>query len=193
MKTLSIPRRLPARFLLPGVALLIAATALAAALVLHHDLRIQARRQGQQESTLTFALRKHLLSAAPQCGAEVAYVRALPSSVSLDQFAQTLQDSAEAFNVSVRSVAGEPRSRGARSLAALDVNIAMQGPYLGIKAALAEALVRFPTGAVTHLHVKRDGLALPPVEDATVQVAFALQPPTSGPPDCTVAATKESP
>ncbi len=168
--------------------ILIAAIALGLALLARRQLAIEVRLEGARANALRQALQVGARENSPTCSAEVGYVQTLPSSVSLDKLVQSLQDSAKAFDVSVKSVSGEPRAMTAQTLATLDVNIAIHGGYPGIKAALAEGLSRFPTGTLTHLHLKRDGATLPPLEDATARVMFALQPVVSAPLDCNLAA-----
>lgn len=181
-------RRFRSGTLLAVGAILIAAIALGSALLARRQLAIELRLEGVRAKGLRQALQAGARANSPNCSAEVGYVQALPPSVSLDKLVQSLQDSAKAFEVSVKSVSGEPRGATAQTLATLDVNIALHGGYPGIKAALAEGLSRFPTGTLTHLHLKRDGATLPPMEDATAQVTFALQPLMSGPLDCSLAA-----
>lgn len=177
--------RLPGnRFLLPVAAILIAAAGLGSALLALRQFAEEARREIAQVTELQQALHAAALASAPACSAEIAYAYTLSPQLSLDKFVQSLQDSAKAFDVTVKSVSGEPHAQTMRALAAIDVNIALHGTYPGIKAVLAEGLARFPTGTLAHLHLKRDGIASPPMEDATAQVTFALRPPGSGPLDC---------
>ncbi len=187
MTMLSIHRMLRGGRLWGVAAVLIAACVLGLALLARRQLVTEARHEAARASELAQALQAGARTSAPTCSAEVGYVQSLPPSVSLDKFVQSLQDSAKAFDVNVKSVSGEPHAATARTLATLDVNIALHGSYPGIKATLAEGLARFPTATPMRLRLKRDGLALPPVEEATVQVAFALRPAPSGPLDCELA------
>ncbi len=182
-------RRFRSGTLLAVGVILIATIALGLALFARRQLAIDVRLEGTRANGLRQALQAGARANSPTCSAEVGYVQTLPSFVSLDKLVQSLQDSAKAFDVSVKSVSGEPRAATAQTLATLDVNIAIHGGYPGIKAALAEGLSRFPTGTLTHLHLKRDGANLPPMEDATAQVTFVLQPVMSSPLDCSLDAS----
>ena len=193
MTMLSIQRLLRGGRAWAATAVLIATCALGLALLARRELATEARREAARASELAQTLQAGARSSAPSCSTEVGYVQSLPMSVSLDKLVQSLQDSAKAFDVNVKSVSGEPHAATARTLATLDVNIALHGSYPGIKATLAEGLARFPTATPMRLRLKRDGLALPPVEEATAQVTFALQPPSSGPLACSLAAPDAQP
>ena len=171
-----------------AMAVLACACALVLALLVRRELKTEARREAARASALAQALQAGAHPSAPTCSAELAYVQRLAPSVSLDKLVQSLQDSAKAFDVNVKSVSGEPHAATARTLATLDVNITLHGSYSGIKGTLAEGLARFPTATPMRLHLKRDGLVVPPVEDATLQVTFALRPPSSRPLACSLPA-----
>ena len=170
--------------LLPACAIVCACIALGLALLARQRLADETRLESARASALQQVVHASAGASVPACTAEVGYVQALPTAISLDRLVQTLQESAKAFDVRINSVSGEPHAATGSTLAALDVNISMHGSYAGIKAVLAEGLARFPTGVMTHLHVKRDGLAAVPIEEATAQVSFALRPSPASPLAC---------
>jgi alkylhydroperoxidase/carboxymuconolactone decarboxylase family protein YurZ len=176
--------RARAAWLVPLLAVVLAAAVLAAGLAAHRwSLAAMAR-----ESTLQSALRSTLDdrggAAAPACAPEVDYAQSLPATVSLDKLVQSLQDGAHAFGATLVSVSGEPRPATAKSLATLSVSIALRGAYPAIKSTLAEGLSRFPTATLQQMHLKRAGTAMPGVEDANLQLVFALRPAAAGPAEC---------
>lgn len=182
-------RRWRGRLLLPVGALLVCSIALALAVLARYRFADEVRVELARSKALQQSLLAGAGAAAPACSTEVAYAQALPPAISLDRLVQSLQDSAKAFDVTIRNVSGEPHAQTARTLASLEVDIALHGSYPGIKAALAESLARFPSGTLMRLRLKRDGAASPPTEDATAQVSFALRPLASTPLDCRLGAS----
>jgi len=170
-----------------------AVLALALALVGHRWLAAESRSEVRHQQAVRKALDDAGSIGAPACSTEFDYAQSLPTSVSLDKFVQSLQDNSKAFGVSVLSVSGEPLPATTRTLAALEIDVALHGTYPAIKSALAETLSRFESGALLRLQVKRTGTTPPFVEDANVRIGFALRPQPSGPLDCAVHVTARMP
>jgi hypothetical protein len=175
-----------ARWLLPIGVLLICATALALALLTHRWSAVAIRQESAQQKAIQTALAETANTKTPACAPEFSYAQSLPASISLDKLVQSLQDSSKAFGVAVISVSGEPHPATSRTLASLDVNIALHGAYPAIKSVLAESLSRFQTGAIQRMHFKREGTTLPTTEEVNVQVVFALRPQAVGTVDCRI-------
>jgi hypothetical protein len=177
----------------PGGALLAFGAALVLALAGHRWLTAEARSETRHQQAVRKALDDAGTASAPSCGSEFDYAQSLPPSVSLDKFVQSLQDSSKALGASVLSVSGEPRPATTRTLAALEVDVALHGSYPAIKSTLAESLSRFDSGALLSLRIKRSGTTPPIVEDVNVRIGFALRPQASGPLDCAVTVIERAP
>ena len=172
------------RWLFPSISLLIAVAVLAAMLLAHRWSADAVRSELAAQKTTRTLIGQTEGTKAPSCGPEFAYAQSLPASVSLDKLVRSVQDSAKAFGVTVPSVSGEPHPANERTLESLVVSITLHGGYAGIKSTLAESLSRFPSAALQQMSIKRAGAAQLAVEDANVQIVFALRPTAPGPSDC---------
>jgi hypothetical protein len=179
------------RWLLPIVSLLICAAALGLAVVCHRWFAVAIRQEVAQQKALQAALAEVANANTPACAPEFSYAQSLPTSISLDKLVQSLQDSSKAFGVAVISVSGDPHPATPRTLASLDVNIALHGAYPGVKSVLAESLSRFQSGSVRRMHLKREGTTLPTAEEVNVQVVFALRPQAVVPVDCRMQSARD--
>jgi len=184
MRILPFIPKAKGRWLLPALALVLAMFALVAMLLAHRWCVDAIRSETNAQTTLRMTLAQAVRANPPSCAPELAYAQSLPESVSLDKLVKSLQESAKAFGVTVLSVSGEPHPANDRSLASLVVGIALHGGYAGIKSTLAESLSRFPSAALQEMHLKRAGAAQLAMEDANVQIVFALRPTVSIPIDC---------
>ncbi len=187
MQTSDLRSRWHRRWLAPSLAPVIAAIALVAGLALHHWTSLAAAREVAQQAALRSALDDHGDGTVVACAPEVDYVWALPEAVSMDKLAQSLQDSAHAFGATLNSVSGEPRPATPRVMATLGINISLRGSYPALKSTLTEGLSRFPTATLQQLHFKRSATGQLGVEDASVQVGFALRPEVARAPPCRLA------
>ena len=172
------------RWILPASAAALTCVLLCSLLAGRHLLARDAEQVRIDRQVAQHDLESTSLSTAPDCAPEVTFARALPSEVSMEALVQSLHDSARTFGVTLGSVSGEPHPGTAHALATLDVNATLRGGYGPIKSTLAESLSRFPSGTVERLHMKRDGAGTPVVEEASVQIVFALRPPVDGLLDC---------
>ena len=187
MQMSDLRSRLHRRWLAPSLATAIASIALVAGLAFHRWTSLAAAREVAQQATLRSALDDRGDGTAVACASEVDYAWALPAAVSMDKLAQSLQDSAHAFGATLNSVSGEPRPATPRGLATLGINISLRGSYPALKSTLAEGLSRFPTATLQQLHFKRSATGQLGVEDASVQVGFALRPAVAGASPCRLA------
>jgi hypothetical protein len=164
------------RLLLPVVVALLSTALLIALVIVRRELLLQSRVQSTQNADARQRLQQGT-SEVPPCARELAYARALPPSTSLDALAGTMQESAKAFDVTIKSISGEPHVETRRSLASLDASITLRGSYVGIRAVLAEGLARFPSAVVTRLQIKRDASApATAVEEASIELSQAFRP-----------------
>ncbi len=176
--------KFPGRWLLPSAALVAAIAMLTMALLSRHWCADALLSESVSQKVTLVLIDQAAAAKAPSCEPEFAYAQLRPPSVSLDKLVQTLQDSANAFGVTVLSVGGEPHPANDRTLESLAVSIALHGSYAGIKSTLAESLSRFPSAILQQMSVKRAGAAQLGVEDANVQVVFVLRPKATAPNDC---------
>lgn len=172
------------RLLWPVAVALLLVAALVVLLLARRELQQQSHVQSARNVIAQDGLRQGAIE-SPPCTRELAYARALPSSTSLDALVGTMQESAKAFDVTIRSVSGEPRAETRASLASLDVSIALRGSYGGIKSVLAESLARFPNSVVTRLQLKRDtAMTAVAVEEASIELSLAFRPTDVGAVEC---------
>jgi hypothetical protein len=172
------------RWAFPALALSVAAAALASAWLAHLRIVESLRIESTSQRALVAAADQAMQAQAPPCDPRLAYVQSLPASVSLDKLVLSLQENSKAFGIALLSVSGESHRGGDKALASMVVSIALQGRYAGIKSTLAESLSRFPMGVIQVIHVKRAAGVSPPVEDASIQVAFPLRPAVLGTAEC---------
>lgn len=176
------------RWAWPGAALLTACLVAAGLVIAHRSMRAEAvslvaeQRQAMADDAAVSR------ADSPSCAAELAFAQRLPADVSTDALARHLQESARTFGATLTSVSAEPHAATPRTLATLDANVVLHGSYPAIKSTLTEALSRFPSGAVRRLHLKREGTALPIVEEASVEIVFALRPELDAPLRCAMPA-----
>jgi hypothetical protein len=174
-----------ARWALPTAAAIVAMGAFALAVVAHKLTAAAIRDETFKQGVLRMQFAESARPIDLPCALTTSYAQALPSSVSIDRFVQSLQDSSHAFGVELVSVSSEPHMETARALAGVDVNVSLHGAYPGIKSALAKAFSRFPTAVLRRLRLRKDGQGMV-VEEASAQFVMPLRPLRASN-DCTVA------
>ena len=172
------------QLVVPTLAALVAAALLVVCVAIHWWSNNTLARASAAEVAIQTTLDDRSTAPAPACAAEVNYAQGLPATLSPDVLAKSLQAAAQAFGSTLVSVSAEPRPATAKSLATVSVNIALRGAYPAIRSTLSEGLSRFPSGVLQQIHIRRSGSTAPPVEDATLQIVFALRPVSSGLAEC---------
>jgi hypothetical protein len=178
MKFDRLQKRLPDSRHAGPVAAVCCALALLAGTVLAHEwLRTLRRDEAATASDLRFRLAAARKLATPASAPTRDFTQSLPASVSVDKLVQTLQDSAQSFNVTLVNVSSEPRVETAQTLPRLEVSIALKGAYPALKSTLAEALDRFPSAVIEQVEIRREAVnAGVGIEDMTIRVGLLLRP-----------------
>jgi hypothetical protein len=158
-----------------AAALSCALAVFAAAVFAHAWSRSARQDEAIAARDLRFRLAAARKMATPVSAPMQDFAQSLPVSVSVDKLVQTLQESAQAFNVALVNVSSEPRAETAQALPRLEINITLKGAYPALKSTLAEALDRFPNAVIEQLGMKRDSAGLG-TEEMTVRVALLLRP-----------------
>ena len=158
------------------VAALCCASVLVVAAAFAHEWVKNAR---QDEAITTRDLHFRLAAArklpTPASAPTQDFTQSLPVSLSVDKLVQTLQQSAQAFNVALVNVNSEPRRETTQTLPRLEVSITLKGAYPALKSTLAEALDRFPNAVIEQMALKRDG-NLQGSEELNVRIALPMRP-----------------
>jgi hypothetical protein len=159
----------------PSVAIVLALSLEGALMFGHRWMKAAALSETAQQHALSGQASALTQEVIPSCATDVRYAQSLPAAVSIDKLVQSLQDSTKAFGVTLQSVASEPHTATARTLAYVQVDFSLQGAYAAIKPALGEALSRYPFAVVTRFRLKRTSIA-PLAEDANVQMLLPIRP-----------------